>query len=164
MSLIKEAKRVDKLLFGKQQHRLNLDKLILGETRRKRIPISASVKKKVWERAKGRCEYPGCNVALKWGNKGRGKVKAIFHHLRDPSVQPTAKTVLLLCPNHHSIAHEYKTVKKQDLIFGERKVRKVIRKDVTKKLKKRKTSQRKKKAKSKRKKKETPPSLMDLML
>jgi len=141
-----------------------LDKLILGGTQRKRVPIPASVKKEVWERAKGRCEYPGCNVALKWGNKGRGKVKAIFHHLRAPSVRPTAKTVLLLCPNHHSIAHEYKTVKKRDLIFGEQKVRKVIRKDVAGKLKKRKTSQRKKKARSKRKRKKAPPSLMDLIL
>lgn len=96
--------------------------------KKKRAYVRKLVKEAVFKRAKGRCEYPKCHKPLKWGDKGQGRLKGIFHHTRDPSISPTEKTVRFLCPDHSSLAHEYKTVTKRDLLLGERKERKIIRK------------------------------------
>jgi len=74
--------------------------------------IPESVKRKVFERAEGKCENPRCRKPLKWKEKGTGKVKGIFHHTGDPYRTPTGRTVRFLCPDYHSNAHEYKTVKR----------------------------------------------------
>lgn len=101
------------------------------EKKKKRAYVSKSVKEAVFKRAKGRCENPKCHKPLKWGDKGRGKIKGIFHHTRDPSISPTEKTLRFLCPDcSSSLAHEYKTVTKRDLWLGERKERKITRKKI----------------------------------
>ncbi len=97
--------------------------------KRKRKPIPANIKKMVFERSKGLCENPKCRKPLKWGHKSTGKVSGIFHHTGDPYRTPTSKTVRFLCPDCHSRAHEYKTVRKRDSFWGiEKKKRNVIRK------------------------------------
>jgi hypothetical protein len=58
----------------------------------KRKPIRNSVKKEVYKRAKRRCENPGCPIShikllMREGD---------FHHTRNPSISPTAKTVHFL--------------------------------------------------------------------
>ena len=97
--------------------------------KRKRKPIPESVKKKVFERSKGRCENPKCRKPLRWKDKGTGIIKGIFHHVGDPYRTATSRTVRFLCPDCHSLAHDFKTVKKRDPLWGsEIKKRKVIRK------------------------------------
>jgi len=115
---------------------------------KKRKPIPMKVKQEVFKRAKGRCENPKCRKPLKWRDKGPGKIPGVFHHYRNPSITPTSKTVVFLCPDCHSIAHEYKTVTKRDL-FGvfSQKERKIVRKKfgATKKKTRKKTTKRKRK-------------------
>ena len=66
---------------------------LIGNTARK--PIRISVKREVYLRAEGRCEK--CRIEIPWGDS-RGR----FHHNRDPSVSPTAKTVEFLCSECHA--------------------------------------------------------------
>lgn len=97
---------------------------------RKRAIIRASVKQAVFERAKGKCEYRGCKKSLKWGIRGQGTTRGIFHHTRSPSIPPTEKTVRLVCPNHHDHLHEYKTKTKSNPLTGQtEKSRITVRKD-----------------------------------
>ena len=68
----------------------------------KRVPIKASVKKKVYARAKGKCEACGRPLEMRHGD---------FHHTRDPKVSAMAKTVQFLCPTcHRKYGHKRKTV------------------------------------------------------
>ncbi len=68
---------------------------------KKRKPIRSSVKKEVYQRARGKCERCGIKMKPRQGN---------YHHTRSPSVSPTAKTVQFLCPNCHSwYGHTRKT-------------------------------------------------------
>jgi hypothetical protein len=115
--------------------------------RKKRLAIRASVKQAVFNRADGKCEYRGCKKSLKWGNKGSGATRGVFHHTRSPSISPTEKTVRFVCPDHHDHLHEYKTRKKSLLLTGETiKSRRTVRKDT------------KPKRKSTRKRRKTPRS------
>ena len=68
---------------------------------KKRKPIRSSVKKEVYQRARGKCERCGIKMKPRQGN---------YHHTRSPSISPTAKTVQFLCPNCHSwYGHTSKT-------------------------------------------------------
>jgi hypothetical protein len=100
----------------------------------KRKLIPESVKRKVFDRSKGKCENPRCSTLLRWNDKGKGTVKGKFHHVGDPCKTPTSRTVRFLCPNcHDSFAHEFRTVKKRDPFWGtETKKIKVIRKPFVK--------------------------------
>jgi hypothetical protein len=117
----------------------------------KRAYVRRSVKEAVWNSARGKCEYTRCKKNLRWGNKGTGKFKGNFHHIRSPSIPPTEKTVRLVCPDHHSSLHEYKSKKEYDPFFGDRSKRKTIRIDPIAKPKKKEKQETKKKRTKKRK-------------
>ena len=116
-----------------------------------RVPIRPSVKRAVFNRAGGKCEYRQCGIALKWGSKGTGETKGVFHHIRNPSISPTEKTVVFVCPNHHSVLHEYKTKKEHHPFFGEQTKREIKRKDPRTKPKKARSKSLRRKHQEKRK-------------
>jgi cytochrome c553 len=91
-----------------------------------RVPIKLSVKKKVYERAKGRCEK--CKIKLEM-NQGD------FHHTRNPTASAAAKTVVFLCPTCHRIYGHKRTVRTESNLFGEEKVIRVKRLNPVKKSK-----------------------------
>ena len=67
-----------------------------------RKPVRATVKREVYKRAKGKCECCGIKLAPSEGD---------FHHIRAPSICPTARTVQFLCPAcHRRYGHSRKTV------------------------------------------------------
>lgn len=111
----------------------SIDKLILGEIREEKKRVPQSIKTKVYERAKGRCEYPRCTKRLK---KSEGQ----FHHWRDP---PTERTTAFLCYKHHK-EHGH-TIKTQTDVFGNKKVRIVRHRIPIAKKKKPRTRRTKKK-------------------
>ena len=117
----------------------------------KRAYVRQSVKEAVFNRAKGKCEYNGCKKDLRWGNKGTGNIKGNFHHTRSPSISPTEKTVVFVCPDHHSLLHEYKSTKEYHPFFGDQQKRKIKRKDPRTKTKKTKKKKIKKKPPKKQK-------------
>jgi len=85
----------------------------------KRVPIRMSVKKKVYARAKGKCESCGMSLEMKHGD---------FHHTRDPKVSAMAKTVQFLCPTcHRKHGHTRKTRTVSGL-WETSKVSKIVRK------------------------------------
>ncbi|MCK4582033.1 hypothetical protein KAU18_01860 [Candidatus Bathyarchaeota archaeon] len=89
----------------------------------KRVPIKASVKKKVYKRAKGKCEVCGISLEMKHGD---------FHHTRDPKVSAMAKTVQFLCPTCHR-KYGHKRVTRTELDWWDtRKVSKIVRQKVPK--------------------------------
>ena len=100
----------------------------------KRVPIKVSVKKRVYTRAKGKCECCGLPLEMNHGD---------FHHTRDPTVSATSKTVQFLCPTCHR-KYGHKRVTRTESDFWEtRKVSKLVRTKAPK-LTKNKTSTRKK--------------------
>lgn len=110
-----------------------------------RKPIKASVKKEVYQRAKGKCERCGIKMTMSQGH---------FHHTRTPTISPTAKTVQFLCPNCHSWhGHKRKTVTRGKGSLFEEKEQIVKRRTVKVKKtpKKRKTVKKKTAKKTKRK-------------
>ncbi len=102
---------------------------LVTRKRGERAYVRQSVKDAVFKRAKGKCEYPKCGKNLRWGDKGTGNIKGRFHHIRKPSISPTEKTVRFVCPDHHDLLHEHKSVKKFDPFFGDKNESKIIRKD-----------------------------------
>ena len=114
---------------------------------KKRVPISASVKKEVYARAGGKCERCGTKMTMKQGH---------FHHTRSPYVRAHAKTIQFLCPNCHSWrGHERTTRTVRDFLFGEEKIVKVKRKKVSKIKPLKKGTSVKNKSKNKNKRKST---------
>jgi len=85
---------------------------------RSRVPIKASVKKAVFKRAKGKCE--SCGISLE-PNEGD------YHHTRDPTVSPIAKTVQFLCPNCHRRHGHKRTVRTETGFLTTQKVVRVKR-------------------------------------
>lgn len=111
----------------------------------KRVPIKATVKKKVYKRAKGKCEVCGISLEMKYGD---------FHHTRDPKVSAMAKTVQFLCPTcHRKYGHKRVTRTESDW-WDTKKVSKIVRQKVPK-LKATTTKAKSTSKKSKSKKKTT---------
>ncbi len=84
----------------------------------KRVPIKASVKKKVYARAKSKCEACGRPLEMKHGD---------FHHTRDPKVNAMAKTVQFLCPTCHRIYGHKRVTRTESNWWDTRKVSKIVR-------------------------------------
>jgi len=111
---------------------------------KERVPIKSSVKKKVYSRAKGKCESCGTPLEINQGD---------FHHTRDPKVSATSKTVQFLCPTCHRIHGHKRVTRTESGFFEDTKVTKVVRlkapnlkKNDTKKRTTKKTSKSSKKA------------------
>ncbi len=102
----------------------SIDKLLWGEVRgEKRVRLPSETKKKVYERAKKRCQ--SCGKPLK-RNQGE------FHHLRKPTVKSSPSTIQFLCPScHKEYGHEWKTRTVRS-IFETKKVPYIVRKKVRK--------------------------------
>jgi ssDNA-binding Zn-finger/Zn-ribbon topoisomerase 1 len=79
---------------------------------KERKPIPMKVKRQVYKRAKGKCEK--CRRPLKM-NQGD------FHHTRDPTVTPRAKTVRFFCPTCHRIYGHKRITRKRETFFGTEK-------------------------------------------
>jgi len=75
----------------------------------RRVSIPMDTKREVYKRANKRCE--SCGIPLKM-NQGE------FHHRRKPIVKSRPSTIQFLCPTHHKLGHKWKTITKQDPIFG----------------------------------------------
>ncbi|MFQ6094732.1 MAG: hypothetical protein ACE5NN_01180 [Candidatus Bathyarchaeia archaeon] len=98
------------------------------------------MKKEVYARVGGKCE--GCGLRLKWGGP-----RIVFHHIRSPTISPTAKTVQLLCRNCHAkYGHKIKTVTHTDILGFKEKETKIKRRKV--KIRKPKKTTAKKKTKT----------------
>ena len=93
----------------------------------KRVSIPSPVKTEVYERCGGKCENPDCRTPDYLMEQKEGD----FHHIRNPSIKPTAKTVRFYCPNCHRKAHERKT-KTIRGFFVDEKVSVLKRKDLGK--------------------------------
>ena len=108
-----------------------------------RKPVRATVKREVYKRAKGKCEHCGIKLAPSEGD---------FHHIRAPSISPTARTVQFLCPTcHRRYGHSRKTVTHYGF-FEDEKETTIKRKRVPMK---RKTTIKRKPAKKKTTKRKT---------
>lgn len=98
-----------------------------------RKPIPMKVKRRVYGRAKGKCEKCGTRLAITEGD---------FHHTKDPTVTPRSSSVRFLCPLcHRRYGHKMRTTRRELLFGTETKVR-VVRKDVVKIRSKRKPKTR----------------------
>jgi hypothetical protein len=84
----------------------------------KRVPIKTSVKKKVYARAKGKCECCGRALEINQGD---------FHHTRDPKVSAMAKTVQFLCPTCHRIYGHKRVTRTVSDFWEDKKETKVVR-------------------------------------
>lgn len=89
----------------------------------KRVPIKASVKKKVYARAKRKCESCGRPLEMKQGD---------FHHTRDPKVSAMAKTIQFLCPTCHRIYGHKRVTRTESGFWEDKKVVKTVRLKVPK--------------------------------
>ncbi len=98
----------------------------MWEEEETRKPIPMSVKKEVYKRAKGRCEK--CHTPWKWENGN-------FHHLRTPTITPTAKTVVFLCPNCHTKYGHKRITRRYEDLLGTHSYTQVIRQRVVRKPK-----------------------------
>lgn len=92
--------------------------------------VPAKVKEKVKERAKNKCEYPGC----------RHKEHLQFHHKNMKNWDGKISNIELLCPNHHAKRHSEKirkVVYKEELTGYTKKrlVKKTKKKPIKKKTK-----------------------------
>jgi hypothetical protein len=88
-----------------------------------RKPIPMKTKRKVFKRAKGKCEKCGRSLKINEGD---------FHHTRDPSVAPRVSSVRFLCPTCHRIHGHERVTRKRETLLGTEKEVKVVRKDVVK--------------------------------
>ena len=64
------------------------------KSRKKRVPISPQKQKRLFDRAEDRCQY--C---------GKGDVKLHIHHINGNPADNGMNNLIVLCPNHHSIAN-----------------------------------------------------------
>jgi len=67
------------------------------------------VKRQVYKRAKGKCEKCGRSLTMREGD---------FHHVRDPTVTPRAKSVRFLCPLCHRRYGHKRVTRKVETFFG----------------------------------------------
>jgi len=104
-----------------------LAEVILGIDREeRRVSILSATKKRVYERAKGRCE--SCGMPLKMTDRG-----AQFHHTRKPTVKSRSSTIQFLCATcHRRHGHKKRTVTKYDMLGRPNKVTKIVRLKVRK--------------------------------
>jgi len=140
--------------FGVKPPRIkNPRSLVLGDDRdEKRVRLLAETKKKVYERAKKRCQCCGRPLKI---NQGQ------FHHLHKPNLRSRPSTIQFLCPTcHNNYGHEWKTRTVSTLLGGTKKVTYMKRKRVRKhpaspywKIRRKRTT--KKKATQRRRKKKT---------
>jgi hypothetical protein len=65
----------------------------------RRKPIPAGVRRKIYKRARGRCQYPGCTVT------DRG-ILDIHHVDMDPSNSLDEENLMAVCANHHRKIHD----------------------------------------------------------
>ena len=117
---------------------------------KRRKPIRMSVKKKVYEQARGKCERCGIKMTMKQGN---------FHHTRSPYVSATAKTVQFLCPNCHEWYGHQRTTRTRSGFFFDEKVVSIKREKVAKakpSKKGKKSTKGKSKSKTRPKKRKAP--------
>ena len=89
----------------------------------KRKPIPMRIKRRVYERAKGKCEKCGRPLKMNQGD---------YHHTRDPTVTPRASSVNFLCPTCHRIHGHKHTTRKRETLWGTEKVTKIKRQEVVK--------------------------------
>jgi len=78
----------------------------VGREPKKTHPMN--VKRAVYERAKGKCEKCGIPVEMSEGD---------FHHTRDPTVTPRAKSVRFLCPTCHRKYGHKRTIRKRETLL-----------------------------------------------
>lgn len=110
---------------------------MFGIGRKRRPPVPQSIKTKVLQRSKGKCERCHKNVI------GRG-LKPRYHHKDGNPFHNTVSNVVMVCNDCHDKLHEYRKVTKRDML-GFPITKRVL---TTKKIKKK---GRKKKRKKKRK-------------
>ena len=89
----------------------------------RRTPIPMRVKRQVYERAKGKCEKCGTRLKMSEGD---------FHHTRDPTVTPRAKTIRFLCPLCHRRYGHKRITRRTEMLLGTETEVKIVRKKVVK--------------------------------
>ena len=99
--------------------------------RRIREPIPASKKKKALEKAKGKCQWPGCN-------KTNNYVKLQFHHINLKNDDNNLLNIQVLCPTHHSVIHSKIKRKIEKDVLGREIKSRLIKVKPRKKTKRRK--------------------------
>jgi len=90
---------------------------------KERKPIPMKVKRRVYERAEGKCEKCGTRLKMNEGD---------FHHTRDPTATPRATSVRFLCPLCHRRHGHKRTTRKRETLLGTEKETKIKRQDVVK--------------------------------
>lgn len=90
---------------------------------RTRKPISMKVKRRVFERAEGKCEKCGTPLKMNEGD---------FHHTRDPTVTPRPTSVRFLCPLCHRRYGHKRVTRRRETLLGTEKDVKTKRQDVVK--------------------------------
>jgi len=91
-----------------------------------RKPIPMRVKRAVYKRAKGKCEKCHIKLKIEIGD---------FHHTRDPTVTPRAKSVIFLCLLCHRRYGHRRVTRKHETLIGTEYETKVIRERVVRKPK-----------------------------
>jgi len=111
---------------------------MFGMERRRRPPTPQSIKTKVLQRSRGRCERCYKDVI------GKG-LKPRYHHKDGNPFHNTPSNVILLCNDCHDKVHEFRTVTERDMFGFPRKRRVMVAKRIRKsgKKKKRKATKRK---------------------
>ena len=98
-----------------------------------RVRIKAALKKKVYEKCKGKCAHKGCKQTR----------FLQIHHKNQKNSDNNLSNLVLLCPNHHAEAHSKEFRRRYGTdITGRKKTRLVKKKPKTKKkrIRKRRTS------------------------
>jgi len=72
----------------------NMSESDKSDKKKIRKPISPELQQKLYERAENRCQY--C---------GMGNVKLHIHHINGNPSNNSIDNLIVLCPNHHSIAN-----------------------------------------------------------
>ena len=112
------------------------------EPKRKRPPTPQSIKTKVLQRSRGKCERCHKEVI------GRG-LKPRYHHKDGDPFHNTLSNVVLLCNDCHDKVHEYRTVTESDMLGFTHKRRVMVAKRIKKPGRKKKKTRRRKKTNKK---------------
>ncbi len=108
---------------------------IFGSNRKERKAVGSVKKRDILLRQKAKCY--SCRKLISVG------VKPHIHHRDGNPSNNSDKNLIMLCPNCHSKAHEYKEVTKRNMWGIEYKTKKLVAKPIRQRKKKRKVSKKK---------------------
>jgi hypothetical protein len=94
-----------------------------------REPVSASKRREVLTKARGKCQYPKCTI------REEGYIKLDIHHKNMINSDNRISNLIALCKTHHGVMHRKFKVKHTKDIVGRRVRSRIVRTKPKKKTK-----------------------------